>query len=103
MHCFSGDLEFARRVIDCNFHISIPGIVTYKNAHDIQDVATHMVLERMLVETDGPFLAPVPYRGKRNEPAFVREVAGCVADLGSYGYVTTDGWQRGDGDSGIWQ
>lgn len=81
MHCFSGDLEFARQVIDCNFHISIPGIVTYKNAHEMQEVATHMVLERMLVETDGPFLAPVPYRGKRNEPRYSLFTADKIAKL----------------------
>jgi TatD DNase family protein len=81
MHCFSGDMEYARKLIDCNFHISIPGVVTYKNAHLMQDVAKHVPLERLLVETDGPFLAPVPYRGKRNEPLFTLYTAQAIADI----------------------
>lgn len=71
MHCFSGDMEYAKKVLDLGFHISIPGIVTFKNATDLQLVATEIPLDRMLVETDGPFLAPAPYRGKRNEPLFL--------------------------------
>jgi TatD DNase family protein len=81
MHCFSGDLDFAHRVIDCNFHISIPGIVTYRNARDMQEVATHVPIGRLLVETDGPFLAPVPYRGKRNEPCYTLYTAAKIAEL----------------------
>lgn len=81
MHCFSGDLEFARKVIDCNFHISIPGIVTFKNATDLHQVASYIPLDKMLIETDGPFLAPVPYRGKRNEPVYTLYTAEAIARL----------------------
>lgn len=81
MHCFSGDLELARRVIDRNFHISIPGIVTYKKAEEMQEVAAQVPIERLLVETDGPFLSPVPYRGKRNEPLYTLYTAARIAEL----------------------
>jgi len=81
MHCFSGDLEFSRKVIDCNLLISIPGIVTYKNAKPLQDVAAKIPMDSMLLETDGPFLAPVPYRGKRNEPVYTLFVAETIARL----------------------
>jgi len=81
MHCFSGDSEFARRVIDCNFHISIPGIVTYKKAEQMQEVAAAVPLDRLLVETDGPFLTPVPYRGRRNEPAYTLYTIAEIARL----------------------
>ena len=81
MHCFSGDLNFARRVIDHNFHISIPGIVTYNKAYEMQDVASQVPIERLLIETDGPFLAPVPYRGKRNEPLYTLFTAARIAEL----------------------
>ncbi|MCG6929752.1 MAG: TatD family hydrolase [Desulfofustis sp.] len=81
MHCFSGDIGFARKVIDCNFHISIPGIVTYSKADQMQDVAAFIPDERLLVETDGPFLAPVPFRGRRNEPVYTLYTAQKVAEL----------------------
>lgn len=81
MHCFSGDLEFARIVLDTNLHISIPGIVTFKSARDLQAVAAHIPLDRLLVETDGPFLAPVPFRGKRNEPLYTLYTAAAIANL----------------------
>ena len=81
MHCFSADLDFARRVIDHNFHISIPGIVTYKKAEEMQEVAAQIPIERLLVETDGPFLSPVPYRGKRNEPLYTLYTAAHIAGL----------------------
>ncbi len=81
MHCFSADFDFARRMIDCNFHISIPGIVTYKKADEMQEVAAKVPIERLLVETDGPFLSPVPYRGKRNEPLYTLYTAAQIADL----------------------
>ena len=81
MHCFSGNLDFARRVIDNNLHISIPGIVTYNKAKEMQDVASHVPLDRLLVETDGPFLAPVPFRGKRNEPLYTLFTAARIAQL----------------------
>jgi TatD DNase family protein len=81
MHCFSGDIEFARQIIDLGLHISIPGIVTFKNAHDLQHVARNIPLESMLLETDGPFLAPIPVRGKRNEPVNILYTAEKIAEL----------------------
>lgn len=81
MHCFSGDYAFAQKVMELGFHISIPGIVTFKNALDLQEVARKIPLSSLLIETDGPFLAPHPWRGKRNEPAFVIFTAACIAKL----------------------
>lgn len=81
MHCFSGDLEHAKKVLDLGFHISIPGIVTFKNAYALQNVAQNIPLNSLLLETDGPFLAPAPYRGKRNEPLLLLYTAEKVAQL----------------------
>jgi len=81
LHCFSGDAAMARDCIDLGFLISIPGTVTFKNAAQIHDVVKNIPLEYLLVETDCPFLTPVPHRGKRNEPAYVRFVAEKVAEL----------------------
>jgi len=81
IHCFSGDYNLAKTFIDMGFHISIPGTVTFKNANEMQDVAVRVPLNRMLLETDAPFLAPVPYRGKRNEPCLVIHTAQKVAEL----------------------
>lgn len=81
MHCFSGNLKFAHEVIDCNFHVSIPGIVTYNKADEMREVARHLPIDRLLVETDGPFLAPVPYRGKRNEPLYTLYTVARIAEL----------------------
>ncbi|MBN1850123.1 MAG: TatD family hydrolase [Deltaproteobacteria bacterium] len=81
IHCFSGDYDLAMRFMDMGYYISIPGTVTYSKASNIQDVAARIPLERMLVETDAPFLAPVPKRGKRNEPAFVIHTAKKIAEL----------------------
>ncbi len=81
MHCFSGDLAFAREVIDLGFFISLPGVVTFNNAHALQEVAKGIPLSSMILETDAPFLAPVPKRGKRNEPAYVLYTASHVAEL----------------------
>jgi TatD DNase family protein len=81
MHCFSGDLTLARQVMELGFHISIPGVVTFKNATDLQEVARLTPLTSLLVETDGPFLSPAPWRGKRNEPAFLLHTAQFIADL----------------------
>jgi TatD DNase family protein len=85
IHCFSGDLALAKAFMDLGYYISIPGTVTYKNAAFIKDVASGIPLERMLVETDCPFLAPVPKRGKRNEPAYVAYTAQEVARLRKIG------------------
>lgn len=81
IHCFSGDYRLAGLFMDMGFYISIPGTVTYKKAVLVQDVAAKIPLERLLVETDAPFLAPAPHRGKRNEPAFVKYTALEVARL----------------------
>jgi TatD DNase family protein len=81
LHCFTEDWEMARAAIDMNFYISFSGIVTFKNASDLQDVARRVPLDRMLVETDSPYLAPVPKRGKTNQPAYVRYVAEFIAGL----------------------
>jgi TatD DNase family protein len=81
MHCFTETLEFARAAMDLGFYISFSGIVTFKNAQALKAVAKAIPLERMLVETDSPYLAPVPHRGKTNEPGWVRHVAEEVAGL----------------------
>lgn len=81
MHCFVESLEIARRALDLGFYISFSGIVTFKNAADLQEVAKQVPLDRILVETDSPYLAPVPYRGKSNEPAYVFHVAKFLAEL----------------------
>lgn len=81
LHCFTENWEMAQTAIDLNFYISFSGIVTFKNATDIQDVAKRMPIERMLIETDSPYLAPNPYRGQSNEPAYVRYVAEYIAAL----------------------
>jgi TatD DNase family protein len=81
IHCFSGNYPIALEFISLGFAISIPGTVTYKNAHDIQEVASRIPMDRLIVETDAPYLAPVPVRGKRNEPLFVIHTAEKVAAL----------------------
>ena len=81
LHCFTGSASLARTALDLGLYISISGIVTFKNAKDLQDVAKAIPLDRLLVETDSPFLAPVPHRGKTCEPAFVADTAAFLADL----------------------
>ncbi|WP_308388056.1 TatD family hydrolase [Acidithiobacillus sp. AMEEHan] len=81
IHCFTESLDFARQAMDLGFYISFSGIVTFKNARDLQEVAKFIPLDRLLIETDAPYLAPVPMRGKRNEPGFVAYVARFLADL----------------------
>lgn len=81
MHCFVEDWEVAQRALDLNFMISFSGIVTFKNAQALQLVAKNVPEDKMLVETDSPYLAPVPYRGKSNQPAYVVQVAEKVAEL----------------------
>lgn len=81
LHCFTEDWAMARAAMDMNFHISFSGIVTFKNAVDLKEVARQVPSDRILVETDSPFLAPVPKRGKQNRPAYVRYVAEYVAAL----------------------
>ncbi|MBX2808314.1 MAG: TatD family hydrolase [Cellvibrionaceae bacterium] len=81
LHCFTEDWSMAKQAMDVNYMISISGIVTFRNAQALRDVVKQIPLERLLVETDSPYLAPVPYRGKPNEPQYVREVAEFVAQL----------------------
>ena len=81
LHCFTGSAELARKVLDLGFFISLSGIVTFKNARDLQDTAKWLPADKMLVETDSPFLAPVPHRGQTCEPAFVADTASFVAEL----------------------
>ena len=81
MHCFTESLAVAEAALEMGFYISFSGIVTFKSAKDLQAVARAVPLERMLIETDSPYLAPVPHRGKMNEPGFVRHVAEYIADL----------------------
>lgn len=80
-HCFTGDRDMARRALDVGFHLSLAGIVTFPRALELQEVARMVPLDRLLIETDSPFLAPVPFRGKRNEPAHVRRVADTIGEL----------------------
>jgi TatD DNase family protein len=80
LHCFTEDLEMAREAVRHGFYISLSGIVTFRNAESLREVARRVPLDRLLIETDSPYLAPVPYRGKPNEPAWVVEVAECIAE-----------------------
>ena len=81
LHCFTGDRETARRALDAGYYLSLAGIVTFPRALELKEVARMIPLERLLIETDSPFLAPTPLRGKRNEPANVVRVAEVVAEL----------------------
>ena len=81
IHCFTASADFANKALELGLYISLSGIVTFKNATDLQDVAKWLPADRMLVETDAPFLAPVPHRGKTGEPAFVADTARFVARL----------------------
>jgi TatD DNase family protein len=81
LHCFTEDWEMARQGLDLGFYVSFSGIVTFKNAEGLRDVARRVPLDRLLIETDSPYLAPVPYRGKPNEPRHVAYVADCIAGL----------------------
>jgi TatD DNase family protein len=81
IHCFTGTRRFAEQVIELGFSISFSGVVTFKNSQDLRDTARILPKDRLLVETDSPFLAPAPFRGRRNEPSFVVETARCLASL----------------------
>ena len=81
LHCFTEDWDMASRALDLGFYISFSGIVTFKNAADLRAVAAKVPLDRLLIETDCPYLTPVPYRGRPNEPRYVSEVAQCIAGL----------------------
>ena len=80
-HCFTGDRDMAKRVLDIGFSLSLAGIVTFPRALELKEVAKMVPLDRLLIETDSPFLAPVPHRGKRNEPAYVARVAEVIGEL----------------------
>jgi TatD DNase family protein len=81
MHCFTEEWSVAKRALDLGFYISMSGIVSFKNATVVHEVAKKIPLDRLLIETDSPYLAPTPHRGKLNEPAFVSHVAAAVAAL----------------------
>lgn len=83
LHSFNGTLDTAQKALDLNFYIGVTGPVTYKNAEQKRQVIGQLPLERLLIETDAPFLAPVPHRGKRNEPAFVQHIADKIAEIHS--------------------
>ena len=99
MHCFSEDWDVAQQALDLNFYISFSGIVTFKNATVLQDVAKKVPLDRILIETDAPYLAPVPHRGKANRPAWVKHVAEYVSQLrglslDEFASLTTNNFKR---------
>jgi TatD DNase family protein len=98
-HCFTETAEVARAALDLGFHISFSGILTFRNAQDLRDVAAFVPLDRLLIETDSPYLAPVPYRGKTNQPAYVPFVAKQVAELkglsqAEVGHITSANFER---------
>jgi len=88
MHCFAEQWDVAQRALDLNFYISFSGIVTFKNATALQEVAKKVPLDRMLIETDSPYLAPVPFRGKQNHPALVKHVAEALSKLRGEDFAT---------------
>jgi len=99
MHCFTESMEVAQAALDLNFYISFSGIVTFKSATTIKEVARQIPLERMLIETDSPYLAPVPFRGKLNQPAYVKHVAEEIAklrgiSLEEVGQATSENFRR---------
>jgi len=81
MHCFTESLAMAKAALDLNFYISFSGIVTFKNALELVEVAKYVPLDKLLIETDSPYLAPVPFRGKVNEPKYVKYVAEKIAEI----------------------
>ncbi|QIQ21203.1 YchF/TatD family DNA exonuclease [Zophobihabitans entericus] len=99
LHCFTEDLDMAKKLLDLGLYISFSGIVTFRNAERLREVARYVPLDRMLIETDSPYLAPVPYRGKENHPAYVRAVAEYLAVLKNVSVVelasqTTDNFSQ---------
>jgi TatD DNase family protein len=99
MHCFGGSMEMARSAIALGFFVSFAGNLTFKKAEDLRDVARQLPLDRLLVETDCPYLTPVPFRGKRNEPARVVETARCLAELHGQelkeiGHITSENFAK---------
>ncbi|AZI14818.1 TatD family hydrolase [Avibacterium paragallinarum] len=99
LHCFTENWEMAKQALDLGFYISISGIITFKNAVELRDVVRKVPLDSLLVETDSPYLAPVPYRGKQNQPAYTREVCDYVATLKGltseeFAQITTQNFER---------
>lgn len=99
LHCFTENQQMAQQALDMGFYISISGIITFKNAEELRDVVRYVPVDRLLVETDSPYLAPVPYRGKQNQPAYVREVCEYVASLkglscDEFAQITTQNFSR---------
>lgn len=99
IHCFTESIEFARKALDMGMYISFSGIVSFKNAADLREVARFVPMDRILIETDSPYLAPVPHRGKTNEPSFVPHVAQVIADerqisLDEVGVSTSQNFER---------
>jgi TatD DNase family protein len=99
MHCFTEDWDMAKAALEANFYISLSGIVSFRNAESLREVAKKIPLDRLLIETDAPYLAPVPYRGKSNQPSYLPAVAQCIAEvrgisLQSLALATTDNFFR---------
>ena len=99
LHCFTESWEMAKQALDLNYFISFSGIVTFKNAAELREVVAKVPLDSLLVETDSPYLAPIPYRGKKNVPKYVVEVAQCVAELKGVSYeelaeITSTNFER---------
>ncbi|MDY6510780.1 TatD family hydrolase [Acinetobacter faecalis] len=99
LHCFTEDWETAKAVLDCGYYVSFSGIVSFKNAQDLRDVAKQVPLDRVLIETDSPYLAPMPYRGKSNEPKYVPYVAKALSDvydksLEEMAFITTKNFEN---------
>jgi len=86
IHCYSGDVDMMEKFLDLGFYIGLDGPVTFKNAHSVHEVAKAVPIDRLVIETDGPYLTPTPYRGKRNEPAYVSYVAQKIAELKGLSY-----------------
>lgn len=99
IHCFTENWDMAKAVLDLGFYISISGIITFKNAEELRDVVRKVPVDRLLVETDSPYLAPVPYRGKENQPAYTRQVCEYLATLKGktsedFARITTENFER---------
>ena len=99
LHCFTEDWQMAKTAIDMGYYISLSGIVTFPNADALREVAKKIPLDRLLIETDSPWLAPVPYRGKKNEPKYLPEVAKCIAEqrqtsIEALGEATSENFRR---------
>jgi len=95
LHCYSGDVEMMHKFLDLGFYIGLDGPVTFKNAHGVHEIAKAVPIDRLVIETDAPYLTPAPYRGKRNEPAYVSYIAEKIAELRGMTYeevckVTTE-------------